>query len=220
MSNIAGKAYAMNVVTPIPKGRAWVNKVIFQLGKSRWMCNRLNGLLTLSMIHYARWVIVRPGQFPRLSEEQPPERLENAYMLFFSNFNGSWEQYVDSFSSAIPDGLDLFWRGNVNYPKSVPLRPFYEYITGNQVETNFYYNAYPMASANDVKAGSRVRKALLEFMQKTSSAPTSVFQAEYRRLMRGLQHDLYPMERAPIVSLARVGVERNREERSLEGSLV
>ena len=104
MSNIAGKAYAMNVVTPIRFWTAVLNKVIFWAAGKR--PSTLNGLITLSLIHYARWVVVDRDQFPHLSPQQPKENLRFGYMFFFSNFNGSWEQYVDSFTFAIPGGLD------------------------------------------------------------------------------------------------------------------
>jgi len=87
MSNIAGKAYAMNVVTPIRKKLTWLNKFIFWLGGTKYFKSALAGLQTLSLIHYAGWTIV--SKFPRLSREQPEEDLNYNYMLFFSNFNGS-----------------------------------------------------------------------------------------------------------------------------------
>jgi len=108
MSNIAGKAYAMNLLTPIKVSMVWLNKLIFLVvGVKLFQKWTFGGLLTLSLIHYARWVIIGKNQFPNLDSEQPKEELEYAYMFFFSNFNGSWTQYVDSFSMAIPSGLNL-----------------------------------------------------------------------------------------------------------------
>lgn len=200
MSNIAGKAYAMNVVTPIRWYMGWLNKLIF------WYALKnpatLRGLVTLSLIHYARWVIIDRDRFPYVDKSQPKENLHYSYMLFFSNFNGSWDQYVDSFTFAIPSGLDLFWKWNVRYPKSVPLTPFHSYIQYNQVQTNHYYNAYPMAAANDVKAARSLKAALMQFNQKWSDAPAEQFQKQYFALLRSLQHDLGDMRPTPIVSLA------------------
>src|SRR5262249_6776504 len=116
MSNIAGKAYAMNLITLIKWFMVPINKVIFWGIGLPFFSSKLRGLLTLSMIHYARWVILRLEDFPRLNQTQPKEKLEYAYMLFFSNFNGTWEQYVDSFSAAIPSGLDALWYRNVGWP--------------------------------------------------------------------------------------------------------
>ena len=83
MSNIAGKAYAMNVITPISRWRVWINLLIFWAAKTPLMSSRFDGLRTLSLIHYARWVILCPNQFPRLSESQPREKLKYAYTVSF-----------------------------------------------------------------------------------------------------------------------------------------
>jgi hypothetical protein len=205
MSNIAGKAYAMNVVTPLHWYTAWITKVTFwAAGK---MPSTTLGLRTLSLIHYARWVVIKGSQFPRLSNEQPKEELKYNYMLFFSNFNGSWDQYVDSFSSAISQGLNSFWIFNIKYPKSVPMLPFHRYITSNQVWTDYYYNAYPMASSNDVKAAQRVRKELLGFMSKVENVSADEFQKQYNTLLITLQHDISQMDTNPVVSLSASAVE-------------
>ena len=214
MSNIAGKAYAMNVITPIRWYTAWINKLIFLV--TPWIPNALNGLLTLSLIHYARWVIVRPNQFPRLSHDQPKEDLKYAYMFFFSNFNGSWAQYVDSFSSAIPTGLDSFWKWNVKYPKSIPMEPFHAYITFNQFSTDHYYNAYPMAASNDVKSAKRVRDRLLRFDSRAQGLSPEDFFSQYNRLLLELQHDLSQMDQSPVVSLSAAAVAERREKAGLE----
>jgi hypothetical protein len=57
MSNIAGKAYAMNVLTPMRPWRTWVQDAIFMLARA--MPSTLSGLLGLKLIHFARWVIIR-----------------------------------------------------------------------------------------------------------------------------------------------------------------
>jgi hypothetical protein len=217
MSNIAGKAYAMNVITPIPRCRVGLSRFIFWLAGTRLFASKLRGLQTLSLIHYARWAILRRRDFPRLDASQPAEDLRYAYLFFFSNFNGSWAQYVDSFSAAIPHGLNLLWHGNVKYPKSVPLEPFHDYITANQIFTDYYYSAYPMASANDVKAGSRVRSALLRFVEATRGVSAEEFRARYEGLLLELQGDLGAMAPTPIVSLSADAVERRRAAR--EGAL-
>lgn len=204
MSNIAGKAYAMNVITPIRWYKVWINKLIFWYAGRNASC--LKGLITLSLIHYARWVIISRNAFPHLDPSQPKEDLKYAYMLFFSNFNGSWDQYVDSFTFAIPAGLDLFWKWNVHYPKSVPLTPFHKYINHNQIGTAHYYNAYPMATSNDVKSAKRVKHALIRFSAYSSDKEPDAFMADYNRLLNDLQFDFGEMRHTPIVSLAAYAV--------------
>ena len=79
MSNIAGKSYAMNVITPITGWVYYFNRLKFaavqfsvakQLGNTGFWGNlvpswltekifsRLDGLLTLSLIHYAHWATI------------------------------------------------------------------------------------------------------------------------------------------------------------------
>ena len=212
MSNIAGKAYAINVVTPTKYRGLW-NRLIFRLVQTPLLENRLTGLLTLSLIHYARWVMVRPKDFPRLSEDQPAEDIEATYEFFFSNFNGSWNQYIDSFSMSIPSGLDLFWGTNINYPKSIPIEEFHRYINKNQIATDHYYNSYPLATSNDVKSAKRVRDSLFDLAGAVESTTDDEFLTIYNRTLVSLQHDLSPMEETPIVSLANEAVvERQRIE--------
>jgi len=217
MSNIAGKAYAMNVVTPMKWYSVWFNKIIFWGVQLPMFTGFLKGLVTLSLIHYARWAIVSPRQFPRLDISQPQEDLKYHYMFFFSNFNGSWDQYVDSFNAAIPDGLNLFWHRNIKYPGSVPLQPFHSYITYNQVWTNHYYSAYPLASSNDVKSAKKVKDGLIAFADTSKDLPADDFLKNYNRLLVSLQNDLSQMEPTPIVSLSSEAVVNRRIERMRAG---
>jgi hypothetical protein len=211
MSNVAGKAYAMNVITPI---RAWttgLNRFLFWAALK--IPSRLKGLVTLSLIHYARWVVIGRRQFPHLAPEQPEEDLRYSYMLFFSNFNGSWDQYVDSFSFAIPGGLDAFWKWNIRYPRSIPLTPFHRYIKANQIESIHYYNAYPLATANDVKGAKVVKDALIAFAGASheNNESDEAFMKRYRGLLRSLQHHLGDMQPTPVVSMSAYQVERREQ---------
>lgn len=211
MSNIAGKAYAMNILTPISRYRAWINKSIFWLApilpKRAFL-----GLITLSMIHYARWTILNDSSFPRLSADQPREKLNYRYMLFFSNFNGSWTQYVDSFSIAIPTGLNLLWFKNIGWPNSVPETAFNNYVIRNQIWTEHYYNAYPLATSNDVKSAQRVKSALITLSSSLTTTTTpDAFYKQYLKTLLDLQHDLSQMEPTPVVSLADEAIEKRKQ---------
>src|SRR2546427_12485155 len=83
-------------------------------------------LRKLSFIDYARWAIVKevpkapgssgalrgasaarpvPGGPPRQGRD--PRRRH--HMLFESNFNGTWEQYIDAFAEVMPNRFRFFW---------------------------------------------------------------------------------------------------------------
>ncbi|MEY4580832.1 MAG: hypothetical protein RL701_5535 [Pseudomonadota bacterium] len=212
MSNIAGKAYAMNLITPIRGPLVALNKLIFKAVGTPLLKFSLRGLQTLSMIHYARWVILRDKDFPRLSPTQPKEDLRYGYMMFCSNFNGSWEQYVDSFAAAIPSGLNLLWFMNVGWPKAIPELPFHRYVEFNQIWTDYYYSSYPMAASNDVKAAQRVKEELCTFVTKTENVGSEEFLRRYNVLLKDLQGDLSLLDSTPIVSLAAEDISARRRQ--------
>ncbi|MGH6812370.1 MAG: hypothetical protein ACREDM_08510 [Methylocella sp.] len=175
MSNVAGKAYGMNVLTPMPPRLTWVQRLIFMA--SRALPATLRGLFGLSIIHFARWVIIKRRQWPDLG--QGKQKLQNDYMLFCSNFNGTWDQYIDAFSDGIPNGLDLFWFSSTRYPHSIPITPFKNYIRANQFDTDYYYNATPGTAQRDIKAALRVRRAILDLAAQHGTLAPGDFQKAY-----------------------------------------
>jgi len=196
MSNVAGKAYAMNVLTPMRPGRTWLNAWLFHMARA--LPERLAGLLGLSIIHFARWVVIRRDQWPDIGQGR--ERLMNDYMLFCSNFNGTWDQYIDAFADGIPSGLDTFWWASTKYPKSIPVTPFKAYIRANQIDTDYYYNAVPGAAQRDVRAALRVRRAVLKLAAAHAEGPQGFAQA-FRDTLRSVQNDLGSPGYAPVASL-------------------
>src|SRR6185437_16004940 len=122
MTNINGKAYAMNAITPMKPWKTPILRFIFfLLGLIKPLQKNLKNL---SFIHFARWVIIGRNSFPRLSDKQPPEELKYDYLLFFSNFNGTWNPYVVAFSAVLYSGLDLIWFWSEKYPGSRPVTDF------------------------------------------------------------------------------------------------
>lgn len=210
MSNVAGKAYGMNVLTPMRPWLTWVNRFNFML--SRVIPTGLTGLLGLSFIHFARWTIIKRDQFPRLGSQDRPMRLANDYMLFCSNFNGTWDQYIDAFSDGIPLGLDFFWYSTTNYPHSIPITNFKNFIRENQVDTDYYYNSVPGVAQWDVKAALRVRRAVLDLVKMHASASPAEFQKAYVAAVRTIQNDLGYPGYAPVASDDTQNADRNRLE--------
>ena len=196
MSNVAGKAYGMNVVTPIRPCWTWVGRTLFMI--SRALPAELAGLLGLSIIHFARWVIIKRDQWPDLG--QGKQTLQNDYMLFCSNFNGTWDQYIDAFSDGIPGGLDLLWYTSTRYPHSIPITPFKDYIRVNQIDTNYYYNSVPGAAQRDVKSALRVRRAVLALAEQHKSLSPAEFQKLYIGKLTAIQNDLGYQGYAPVAS--------------------
>ncbi|MFK7869685.1 MAG: hypothetical protein AB8B58_10640 [Roseobacter sp.] len=206
MTNIAGKAYAMNVVTPSNPKITWMNRLLFMA--ARGMPERLMGLLGLSLIHFARWVIIKPDQWPDLG--QGKQTVKNDYMMFCSNFNGTWDQYIDAFSDGIPNGLNLFWFSATKYPLSIPITPFKTYITHNQVTTDYYYNATPGSAQRDIKTSLTVYDTLLSLEEAHKTQTPEEFAQTYKEAMGRMQMGLGDAGYGPVASLATERADINR----------
>jgi hypothetical protein len=109
---------------------------------------RLGGIET---IHFARWVVL------------PDRRL-----LFFSNYDGSWEAYLGDFIDKASMGLTMIWTNTLWYPKTRLLLfkgardegAFKEWTRAYQVPTQVWYSAYPFSSVTDVLKNARIRELL------------------------------------------------------------
>lgn len=196
MSNIHGKAYAMNTVSPMKPWKSYILRLFFFIWRHYKPLG--DGLVQLSFIHFARWVIVPRYAFPRLSEQQPKDDLQYDYLFFFSNFNGTWNQYIDAFSAVLFFGLNNIWRWSEKFPGSVPVTPFKNFIMRGQVETDYYYTAYPHATTNDVKAAHRVQAALADFGRQIEGMPPAKFADAYLQFLVKVQGDLGETGEAPV----------------------
>lgn len=211
MSNVAGKAYAMNVITPMSPAMTWLNRFLFMI--SRALPGTLSGLLGLGLIHFARWVIIKRDQWPQLG--QPPANLANDYMLFCSNFNGTWDQYIDAFADGIPGGLDLFWYASTKYPNSIPIAPFKNYIRANQVDTNYYYNATPGSGQRDIKLALKLAHGLQDIAARLDTVSDEELASAFERLLIANQGGLGAPGYAPVASCDTAAADRNRADAEL-----
>lgn len=93
----------------------------------------LGGIAT---IHFARWAIIDRGR----------------YLLFTSNYDGSWPSYIGDFVDKGAKGMDLIWTSAPNYPQqgSIDIEAFKDIIRLNQVRTQVFYSAYPASTVKNV----------------------------------------------------------------------
>jgi len=207
MTNIAGKAYAMNVITPSKPKVTWLNKLVFMA--SRGLPAQLAGLLGLSIIHFARWIIIKPSEWPDLGQGKQTD-LKNDYMVFCSNFNGTWDQYIDAFSDGIPAGLNLYWLTASKYPQSIPITSFKDYITFNQINTDYYYNATPGSAQRDIKTAIRLAEVLNDLKDAHATQSPDEFAATYKAQLVTIQDCLGDPGYGPVASLDTERADLNR----------
>jgi deferrochelatase/peroxidase EfeB len=107
---------------------------------------------SLGSIHFARWVLV-PG---------------TRDLLFFSNYGGSWESYLEDFITKAHAGLTAVWSNTIGYPRTQFLflkgatdgDRFKRWARGKQVPTPFWYSAYPQITTGAVRNNAMIRQGL------------------------------------------------------------
>src|SRR5580698_11549843 len=185
MSNINGKVYAMNAITPMRPWKTWILRAFFfVLGHIKSL---QSDLINLSFIQFARWVIIPRDRFPFLGQTQQRETLQYDYLLFFSNFNGTWNQYIDAFSAVLSKGLNQIWRWSEKFPGSVPVTLFKQYIALLQFDTDYYYSAYPHATANDIESAHIVQSSLDQLAAMAEQSSPQQFADAYLRFVLQVQ---------------------------------
>jgi hypothetical protein len=101
-------------------------------------------------IHFARWSIIDDGK----------------RLLFFSNFDGSWESYLGDFIDKAHTGLTGVWSNTQEFPPARWLieegathaDAFKRWTRYHQIRTNVWYSAYPTVTLQNVTNNHRIRE--------------------------------------------------------------
>jgi hypothetical protein len=121
----------------------YLARVLFTQGK----------LLGIPSIHFARWVMID----------------DNKQLLFFSNFDGSWENYLGDFIDKAAPGLNGVWANTENYPKSRYLfgggatdeQNFKNWARLQQLPTDLWYSAYKFLTVENINNNTAIRQGLV-----------------------------------------------------------
>jgi hypothetical protein len=86
-------------------------------------------LVGIATIHTVRWALIDGGK----------------RLLLVSNYDGTWENYIDEFAELILSGLSAIWSSSNGFPQLGPqdLAAFKEFLRCHQVPANVFYSAYP-----------------------------------------------------------------------------
>lgn len=109
-------------------------------------------LMGIPTIHFARWVLID----------------DNKHMMFFSNFDGSWQQYLGDFIDKSGWGLTGIFSNTVNFPKTNFLftggaydeEHFLAWSRGTQILTQVWYSAYHHLSIKNIVNNTLIRNEL------------------------------------------------------------
>ncbi|HYP02505.1 MAG TPA: hypothetical protein VER76_20105, partial [Pyrinomonadaceae bacterium] len=109
-------------------------------------------LLGIPSIHFAHWSLIDNGR----------------RLLFVSNFDGSWENYLDDFIDKASIGLTAIWSNTSGFPRTKFLicegardgARFKAYARDSQTYTNVWYSAYPHLTVEAIDNNSSIREDL------------------------------------------------------------
>ncbi|HEX3874694.1 MAG TPA: hypothetical protein VHW26_11150 [Solirubrobacteraceae bacterium] len=185
VANIEGKATAITVLTPVNRLGPILLPIVFWAGRN--LSFTLKKLETLSFIHYARWTLIK--RFPDGTDGEG-QRPSHPYLFFESNFNGTWDQYIDAFSEVVALRMKAIWGTSLGFPGPLPVEPFKQYIRRNEYVANHYWSAYPGHTTTEIVSAGRVEAALADFRKASAGLDPDAFQAAYVAFLTKVQGDL------------------------------
>src|SRR5207302_1875189 len=109
--NRDGRAQAFTILTLIKTG--WTPWLRFDFVVGRHVAYFTAALRKLSFIHYARWSILT---LPPPDEGFRPRRHKRNFLLVTSNFNGTWDEYIEVFSEVVPWRIRAIWNSSYGFP--------------------------------------------------------------------------------------------------------
>ena len=104
----------------------------------------------ITSIHFARWVIV-PDRRPGVARRR--HRL-----LFFSNYDGSWESYLGEFIDRAASGLTAVWSNTAGFPRTRALlydgardeEAFKQWTRDHQIPSQVWWSGVPDRTVQNV----------------------------------------------------------------------
>ncbi|MFN3549219.1 MAG: cytochrome P450 [Mesorhizobium sp.] len=143
---------AISVMKPGPLRRLTLRLTFLAIKIAATRAFEPGRLSDIGSIHYARWVLL-PG---------------TDKLLFFSNYGGSWESYLEDFITKAHAGLTGVWSNTAGFPRTRNL--FQEGATNGalfklwareqQIPTLFWYSAYPELTTFHIRRNAAIRAAI------------------------------------------------------------
>ncbi len=183
MANVEGKATAITVLTPVKPWARPLLALVFWAG--RHLTFTLKKLQQLSFIHFAHWAVI--PRFPGSGRRE----LKYSYLLFESNFNGTWDQYIDAFSEVVPARM----KGDLGDVVRLPRPPPGRAVQGLHPAERVPHEPLLVRLSGRRRRPRSSRRSASPTRSMPSSAsprglPPDAFAAAYARFLTEIQADL------------------------------
>jgi hypothetical protein len=144
---------SITIVKPGWLRRSALRLVLWAINKLARAFATKGNLSGIPSIHFAHWSLLDEGR----------------RLLFLSNFDGSWENYLDDFIDKASRGLTAVWSNTVRFPRTTFLiyggandGPRFKAVARNsQTFTNAWYSAYLDLTVKGIDSNSSIREEIL-----------------------------------------------------------
>ncbi len=111
----------------------------------------------IGTVHFARWVIL-------------PDYGEDGGLLFTSNYDGSFDDYIRDFAEQASDSFEAIYSNCVGWPEggATDLEAFKAFIRAHELVADVYYRAYPRATVRQVNSAVQLKRRLLDVFDAAS----------------------------------------------------
>jgi hypothetical protein len=141
-------SYITSITTIKPDSLQQLKAVLARFGDPA----RVSPITAISTIHFARWVIID----------------NDTRLLFTTNFDGSWDSYINEFIEKASQGLDAIWSNCEGYPAggAKDVEAFKQYVRNSEIQNTLVYSAYPDLTVKAIKRAVRTRKKFEDFLEE------------------------------------------------------
>ncbi len=140
---------ALTALTPIIPGRRGPLQQVLATVRDRIAAGGPTPLDEIGTVHFLRWVVL-------------PDDRDGGQLLFTTNFDGPWDDYIEDFTARSADSFDAIYSNCVGWPErgARDVDAFKAYVRQHAVPEDVYYRAYPMATVRKVKAALKLKDAV------------------------------------------------------------
>ncbi|WP_148288566.1 hypothetical protein [Ilumatobacter nonamiensis] len=151
-------------------------RMVFELVRLDTSKGNWTPLNDVGTIHFARWVILP----------------DDEHLLFCSNFDGSFDQYIHDFVSIANSGektrdnpsgakwMDMIWGNCVGYPGTADFQRFLAYIRDSMVETTLFFPTIDDVTVRDISWLRQFRKHFIAFDEAAQGVDPTSWPVELR----------------------------------------
>ena len=137
---------------------------------------KLQGLPT---IHFAHWTIV-----PLVDANK--QRTRREALMFLSNYDGSWDAYLDDFLTFLAPGVIAIWANAVGFPARFDGKRFKLYARMHMARHHGWYQAEPTLTVGNVLNNDQIRLGLLRHPR--TDAEARLWLSRFGSLKEGHEH--------------------------------